>query len=64
MKVEDDKWIEVKKKYTTEKCQLDGQLIFILAIKGEDPCAGCNLNRKDCGGREKSERNAWGGRKL
>jgi len=60
----DDKWIEAKKTYTNEKCQLDGQLVFILATKGEDPCSGCNLDREECGGREKSERNAWGRRKL
>ncbi len=61
--MEDDKWIEAKKRFTNEKCQLDGQLVFLLSMKSEDPCAGCNLDRKECGGREKSERNSWGGPK-
>jgi len=41
--------------YVPKDCKLDGQLVFLLTVKGEDPCAGCNISRDECGGRPKKE---------
>ncbi len=37
--------------YVPPKCQLMGMVVWHLIQKGEDPCAGCNLDRNICGGR-------------
>lgn len=39
--------------YVPLNCLLNGGVVFALINKGEDPCAGCNLNRNICGGRPK-----------
>jgi hypothetical protein len=41
----------IQQQYVPEKCQLIGMIVFALVQKGEDPCAGCNHDRKICGGR-------------
>ena len=38
--------------YVPKGCYLKGEVITILILQGKDPCAGCNLNRKKCGGRK------------
>ena len=43
--------LAVEQGYVPSKCYLDGRLVMVLMISGEDPCRGCNLNRKICGGR-------------
>ena len=43
-----------KQGYVPKDCQLDGRLVYALMLKSEDPCAGCNLDRKECGGRPNS----------
>lgn len=37
--------------YVSEKCSLDGGLVMALVNSGKDPCDGCNMDRKKCGGR-------------
>jgi hypothetical protein len=32
-------------------CTLDGMIIYACVLDEEDPCAGCNTPRKQCGGR-------------
>jgi len=39
--------------YVPANCYLNGMVVYALVNKGEDPCAGCNLNRNKCGGRPK-----------
>ena len=39
--------------YVPKDCYLPGVIAFVLVNKGEDPCRGCNLERKVCGGRPK-----------
>ena len=39
--------------YVPQTCVLDGQLVMLLVIKHEDPCAGCNADRTICKGRPK-----------
>jgi len=41
--------------YIPSTCTLDGELIILLINKGEDPCAGCNEDRKICQGRPKRD---------
>lgn len=41
--------------YVPPKCTLDGQLVWILVNKSEDPCAGCNEDRLTCEGRAKQD---------
>lgn len=43
----------IQQGYVPPKCLLNGHLVFLLVNKGEDPCAGCNMDRKECGGRPK-----------
>ena len=43
--------LAVEQCYVPSKCYLDGRLVMVLTNSGEDPCRGCNLNRKICGGR-------------
>jgi len=48
-----DTWKEamIHQGYVPEKCQLDGNIIWGLINRSEDPCAGCNFPRNKCGGR-------------
>ncbi len=39
--------------YVPAKCVLLGGVILMLVKQGEDPCAGCNLDRTICAGRPK-----------
>lgn len=39
--------------YVPPKCTLTGQVVWLLVNKGEDPCAGCNMDRDACDGRPK-----------
>lgn len=41
--------------YVPAKCQLPGMIALALVNKGEDPCAGCNLDRGVCGGRPRKD---------
>lgn len=41
----------VKQGYVPSTCTLDGELVWMLVRKGEDPCAGCNMDRAVCKGR-------------
>lgn len=43
----------VRQGWVPENCSLDGELVFALKMSGEDPCAGCNENRRVCKGRPK-----------
>jgi len=50
---ENDLWLKMAKEqgYIPVGCTLKGQLVMLLVGKGEDPCAGCNNDRAECGGR-------------
>ena len=43
----------VQQGYVPATCTLDGQLVLLLVNKGNDPCAGCNMDRLVCKGRPK-----------
>lgn len=43
----------IKQGYVPPKCTLPGLLAMFLVQKGEDPCAGCNMDRGTCEGRPK-----------
>ena len=45
--------LAISRGYVPPKCNLAGGLIMALMNSGEDPCAGCNADRKKCGGRPK-----------
>ena len=45
------KQMMVEQGYVPEQCTLDGNLIWMIINKSEDPCAGCNEGRSVCGGR-------------
>lgn len=48
-----DTWKEmmIHQGYVPKKCQLNGKIIWGLINRSEDPCAGCNVPRNECGGR-------------
>ncbi len=39
--------------YVPKTCYLKGEVITLLMLEGKDPCAGCNLDRLKCKGRNK-----------
>ena len=39
--------------YVPDGCYLDGFVVMYEKIAKRDPCAGCNLDRNRCGGRQK-----------
>lgn len=41
----------IRQGYVPAECTLAGVIIWGLVKRSEDPCAGCNENRKICGGR-------------
>jgi len=43
----------IQQGYVPPKCALPGPMVWGLMQKGEDPCAGCNVPRSECGGRAK-----------
>lgn len=50
-----DLWLNMAKGqgYVPKGCMLGGQVVMGLVNKGDDPCAGCNGPREQCGGRPK-----------
>ena len=42
--------------YVPNGCYLDGFVVMYEKIAQRDPCAGCNLDRNKCGGRQKRQR--------
>jgi hypothetical protein len=43
----------IQQGYIPTTCTMDGQLAWLLVRKGENPCWGCNEDRKICKGQEK-----------
>ena len=43
----------IQQGYVPAKCELPGMIVFGLINKGENPCDGCNADRKECEGRPK-----------
>jgi len=41
--------------YVPEGCYLDGFVVMFEKVAQRDPCAGCNLDRNRCGGRQKRQ---------
>jgi len=41
--------------YVPPTCYLNGVIVMGLMMRGEDPCAGCNLDRTRCHGRPHRE---------
>jgi hypothetical protein len=48
-----DNLLEICKKqgYVPVGCRLDGHLVLAIVNSQDDPCRGCNEDRKLCGGR-------------
>jgi len=38
--------------YVPKGCYLKGQIVTMLIFENKDPCKGCHLDRKKCGGRK------------
>ena len=57
----DKMFLEMSKQqgYVTQDCYLNGMVVLALVSEGEDPCAGCNLDREVCHGREKHSRRGY-----
>jgi hypothetical protein len=51
----DKMFLEMSKQqgYVSPDCYLNGMVVWALVTQGEDPCAGCNLDRTICHGRPK-----------
>ena len=58
LRKESDFWLAmcIEQGYVPATCDLPGQIVFILVNKGEDPCAGCNVDRNQCHGRPRGSR--------
>ena len=52
------KTIAQKGGYVPENCQHPAIIVKLLMMENTDPCAGCNHNRGECGGRPKTDRDA------
>ena len=47
--------IVIRQGYVPKDCYLHGNLVLALVNQGNDPCAGCNLDRNICHGRPNTE---------
>jgi hypothetical protein len=46
----------VRQGYVPPTCTMPGEMIFRLMQSGEDPCAGCNEDRRKCKGRPRQNK--------